>query len=236
VNGTETWYLWESSNLLGEYSAAGAREKRYAYLGTDDRATQVEDANGVYYVHGDTSGQPRILTNGTGQVVWSARYQGFGAAVVDADPDGNSVPITLNLRFTGQYFDAESGLHYNHFRMYDPATGRYAESDLIGQHGGINTYLYAMANPLSNIDPFGLETMPNSGKPGSYPNCIKWPNFPSKDCDCADKCALEVLKFTRGCLKDCKWRALLPGGQQAMMMICSEASREWSRQCSDHCQ
>jgi RHS repeat-associated protein len=52
----------------------------------------------------------------------------------------------------GEYFDKETNLHYNYFRDYDPAIGRYIQSDPIGLDGGLNTYLYVLADPLSLFD------------------------------------------------------------------------------------
>jgi len=64
----------------------------------------------------------------------------------------------LNLRFPGQYFDVESGLHYNYFRDYDPTTGRYIQGDPIGLLGGLNVFVYAEGNPIRYSDVFGLDT------------------------------------------------------------------------------
>jgi RHS repeat-associated protein len=99
-----------------------------------------------------------VVTDQANRVVW--RWDGanpFGAALPDEDPDGDGVRFTLNLRFPGQYYDRETGLHYNYYRDYDPSTGRYIESDPIGLAGGINTYAYAKNSPLSLTDPRGLK-------------------------------------------------------------------------------
>jgi RHS repeat-associated protein len=74
------------------------------------------------------------------------------------------------LRFPGQCYDAETGLHYNYFRDYDPKIGRYVQSDPIGLEGGLNIYAYALANPSSYIDPNGLEVCGKCA-PGSY-DCL----------------------------------------------------------------
>jgi len=70
----------------------------------------------------------------------------------------------FNLRFPGQYYDAETGLFYNGFRDYDPAKGRYIESDPIGLAGGINTYSYVNGNPVNWVDPLGLEICAANGQ------------------------------------------------------------------------
>jgi RHS repeat-associated protein len=60
----------------------------------------------------------------------------------------------------GQYYDVETGFNYNNFRDYDPATGRYLESDPVGLSAGIGTYSDVAENPLSSTDPEGLEAAP----------------------------------------------------------------------------
>jgi RHS repeat-associated protein len=69
------------------------------------------------------------------------------------------------MRYPGQYYDRETGLHYNYFRDYDTSTGRYLQSDPIGLRGGINTYIYVAGNPLRYIDLLGLIIM---GEWGSF--------------------------------------------------------------------
>jgi RHS repeat-associated protein len=65
--------------------------------------------------------------------------------------------FAYNLRFPGQMFDGQAGLHQNYFRDFDPATGRYLESDLIGLRGGINPYAYVSGNPLTLADALGTK-------------------------------------------------------------------------------
>ena len=80
--------------------------------------------------------------------------------------------LAFNLRFPGQYFDSETGLHHNYFRDYDGAIGRYIQSDPIGRLGGLNTYGYVRAMPLTRRDMFGLRDAPGESedKPLLHPD------------------------------------------------------------------
>jgi len=82
--------------------------------------------------------------------VWRWEGEAFGDTRV---AEGFSVEV--RLRFPGQYFDEETGLHQNWWRTYDPQTGRYVRSDSIGLNGGSNTYNYTFNNPLRYMDPTG---------------------------------------------------------------------------------
>jgi len=87
--------------------------------------------------------------------VWQWESPAFG----NAEPQIEGVVV--NLRFPGQYADEESGLYYNWNRYYDPQLGRYVTSDPIGLGGGLNTYGYALGNPIRFYDPYGLWVPPS---------------------------------------------------------------------------
>ena len=101
---------------------------------------------------------PRLATNQNKQITWRWEGEAFGETDAREDIDGDGNTTTINLRFPGQYYDKETGLHYNWFRDYNPQTGRYRQSDLIGLDGGLNTYGYAYQNPVMYVDPDGLDT------------------------------------------------------------------------------
>jgi RHS repeat-associated protein len=231
VNGTITWFLWDGARLFAEFNGSGARTQRYAYLGSDFAPTQVQDGNGTFYVHADHLDTPRQATNGSGVLVWKARYEAFGSTVIDGDPDGNSQLVTLNLRFPGQYADGESGTYNNYFRDYDPAIGRYVDSDPIGLRGGLNLFAYVSNNPLRYSDPYGLSSKEDGEE--TRAECIKRAGDWVLDCrylyDLNYKgCVLGCIALSRVCplkipscaLENCK-------------KVCDKWDAQASRVCTD---
>ncbi len=153
------FYLWSDGRLAAEIDPQG--RIRAQYLGLRDgrrelavakleRSGAGEDA--LHAIHTDHRGAPVAMTDGDRHIVWRARLTPNGRAEVQSIP-GETV---LNLRLPGQYFDAETGLHDNRHRTYDPATGRYLQPDPLGYPDGPDAYAYGGSDPINRIDPDGL--------------------------------------------------------------------------------
>jgi RHS repeat-associated protein len=123
----------------------------------------------IYYIVPDQLNTPRLIADSTGNTVWRwDQGEPFGNDVPNNNPSGAEA-FDFPLRFSGQYFDRETNLAYNWMRDYDPAIGRYAQSDPIGLRGGIDTYTYVAGNPLTYSDPLGLlGNAPGSISPSPY--------------------------------------------------------------------
>jgi RHS repeat-associated protein len=161
--------------LLGEYDAvSGAVLREYVWL----QGMPVAFADGppaaqlVYYVYTDHLDTPRVVIDQAGNQRWSWIAEPFGNSAPVTSPTGLAA-VELNLRFPGQYFDAETGLSYNHHRDYDASIGRYTQSDPIGLQGGINTYAYVGSNPLSYTDPEGLQSIAQCANPANAAVCAE---------------------------------------------------------------
>lgn len=151
-------YAEDGTSILGEYwqGAPGTPVGNvYEIVYLEGIPVAVMSGVQVYYVQTDQLNTPRIIKNAAGGVVWRWDSDPFGGGLANSNPSG-LMQFEFNVRFPGQIYDAESGLHYNNARYYDAITGRYISSDPIGLAGGINTYGYVMGNPISFSDPTGL--------------------------------------------------------------------------------
>jgi RHS repeat-associated protein len=152
---------------IAEYNeGTGALIREYVWLGWEPIA--VIEGGVTSLVRTDHIGRPVFATNTTGVKVWTASYTPFGGVrMVTGTP--------VNARFPGQWFQAESGLHQNWMRDYDPTTGRYLEADPLGLVDGASVYGYARQSPMMSVDPTGrmIVAPSNSGalSSASFANC-----------------------------------------------------------------
>jgi len=166
VAGTRTYFVYSDEGLIGEYDSAGVEIKTYGYkpdgLWTTDPVFMKQGGE-YYWYHNDHLGTPQMMTDRTGAIVWSAEYDVFGRA------DVLVAAVENNLRFPGQYYDAETNLHYNWMRYYDSQIGRYIRLDPIGlETEGVNVYLYSEVNPLNRFDPEGMLSIGDQPPSGNF--------------------------------------------------------------------
>ncbi|MEO0443267.1 MAG: RHS repeat-associated core domain-containing protein [Pseudomonadota bacterium] len=169
--------------------------------------TVAEPTTTLYYVHNDHLGTPRVLTDQDQTIAWAASYTPFGEATISTEVVEN------NVRFPGQYFDGETNLHYNYYRYYDPATGRYITPDPIGTmedysdpqlqaaislgvvdeniRSGLNhLYGYAEQNPTLWFDFYGLRNQ-GGGTRSSGSRSTAGQNL-----TCEQKCYKDAIRST----------------------------------------
>lgn len=120
----------------------------------------VASSENLSFLHRDHLLTPRLATDLGQATVWQWEGEAFGETEAS-----EFAGVTVNLRFPGQYFDSESGQHYNWMRNYDPGIGRYTQSDPIGLGGGLNTFSYVANGPVNFTDSTGqfIDILPDIG-------------------------------------------------------------------------
>jgi RHS repeat-associated protein len=164
--------LWQGSRLIAE-TDNDKHWQSYLYEPDSYRPLALVHGNAqqdnikLYWYQNDHLGTPIALTGSLGDTLYECQYNAYGQIINETYHQDDTQALPDNpLRFQGQYYDEETGLHYNLNRYYDPFTGRYITQDPLGILGGLNSYQYVNGDPINWIDPLGLIKVENSGFEG----------------------------------------------------------------------
>jgi RHS repeat-associated protein len=169
VDGKTTEFIWQGSKLIAE-TDNDKHWQSYLYEPDSYRPLALVHGNAqqdnikLYWYQNDHLGTPIALTGSLGDTLYECQYNAYGQIINETYHQDDTQTLPDNpLRFQGQYYDEETGLHYNLNRYYDPFTGRYITQDPLGILGGLNSYQYVNGDPINWIDPLGLIKIENNG-------------------------------------------------------------------------
>lgn len=151
-NGRETTqYIWAGVQLYEEVHIANGVETRqkYLYRPFEQRPFAIKNEKGVYLLQEDQRGAVIRAVDSFGELVWEAEYDAFGKAYMRTEI------IHQPWRLQGQYFDAESDLHYNVARYYSPVLKTYLSKDPRWYELEASNYNYANNDPYNKADSLG---------------------------------------------------------------------------------
>jgi len=169
VNGVVTQYVYDGDNMVAEYDGTGTVKSKYLFNLAIDDPLSVEQGGNIYYYHKDGLGSITELTDASGSVVKSYKYNSFGEIYTQ------SGAINQPFSFTGREYDPESGLYYYRARYYDPAMGIFIGKDPIGFAGGDgNLFRYVLNDPINLFDPLGLYWFKPKGAPDLFGRDKSW--------------------------------------------------------------
>lgn len=159
VSTTKTRYVYAGWQRIADYDGtANTLLNRYVYgIEFDEALIQVSSAGVLTYLHSDRLGSIIATSDSSGAVVNKSKYSPFG----------ENAPVGTTFGFSGQRYDAETGLHYYKRRHLSPTLGRFLQPDPIGYLGDLNLYGYVRNNPLNLTDSMGLKT-DNEHKPNTH--------------------------------------------------------------------
>jgi|GEM_PF-211000 len=213
-HGTEkiTRYGWELNKLVHEateeelttivynpYSFApimrigqnvkksGRAQAMLATVGMELKEPHTEGLLNISFFITDHAGTPGKLISEEGQIIWEAEPDDWAAV-------RNERGVRQPIRYQGQWLDEESGFFYNRSRYYDPQQGRYITQDPVGLAGGLNLYAYVGGDPVSLVDPLGLNPCP----PAGWRHC-------ATACKAKGKIAKDCVQVTGPCSMLAPW-------------------------------
>lgn len=181
VDGDKTEFIWQGNKLIVESSDNDRQWRSYLYEPDSFRPLALVEGNAVesqktrtYWYQNDHLGTPHSLTDSLGNLVYSCSYNAYGQVLTEVQhqQEEKGLRVETNLRFQGQYWDEETGLHYNFNRYYDPRLGRYLTQDPLGLVGGDNSYRYCQ-NPVNWVDVLGLLNTQSTGNESILNNKVE---------------------------------------------------------------
>lgn len=168
----QTRFVWSNDELVHELRRHAERkgdpiveERTYAHVpktfalfaerrsSTPDRAGGARNVAPWRFALLDERYVPEMFVDASGAVVEELALDAFG------EPEKPLVADGTNARFAGHWYEPETGLHYNRYRWFDPATGRYITPEPLGMQGGPRPFTYANQSPFAMFDPDGLKGM-----------------------------------------------------------------------------
>lgn len=162
LSGTTLYVYDQAGHILGEYGGSGDLIQETVWLGDIPVATIQPSGSSVaiYYVETDQLDTPRaVIRPSDNALMWSWFTGPFGIEAPNTNPQGAGT-FSYDLRLPGQIAGSWGSTYQNDNRDYDPAVGRFVESDPAGLNGGsYSTYVYGLNNPVSNVDPTGQQAV-----------------------------------------------------------------------------
>jgi len=164
-----TFFYYAQLRAIEERSATGGPVQAAYVFGTGlDEVLTMQRGGQTYYYHTNALGSVTQVTNAAGAIVEQYEYDAYGKVSFF---NGSYSPLTSSAignphLFTGQRYDAESGLYFYKARYYSAVLGRFLQRDPLGFVDGLNTYLYALNSPANYFDPLGLFSFRWYGKWG----------------------------------------------------------------------
>ena len=163
-------YGWLPNGVWGTNPVWINTSKRTTTTANSQTTTTISPPD-YYYYQNDHLGTPQQLIDSAGKLVWQQQSTAFGEAqltIGDASNETHNAASSVSntqttgvianpFRFAGQYYDLETNTNYNYHRQYNFREGGYTQTDPIGLAGGMNRQGYVMGNPITGIDPRGLE-------------------------------------------------------------------------------